>query len=69
MNIEPTNKGDWLMNFPRSIKGLRMRRAKLKEGEPYPTKMFTTEELKEKKIVGIYLDEDCPDGYYSRDYL
>lgn len=65
----PTNKGEWVTNFPRSIKGVRKRNVKIIEGDPKPTKQYSTKQLKRMKIVGIYLDEDCPDGYYSRDFV
>lgn len=65
----PTKKGEWVTNFPRSIKGLKKRNVKLFEGEPVPCGPYTVEHLKQMKIIGIYLAEDCPDGYYSRDFV
>jgi hypothetical protein len=65
--VSAFKKGDWVTNTPRSIKGYWPRRdAVLVEGPPHATDTFTTEQLQEKRIVGIYLDEDIPEGIHSR---
>lgn len=62
-----SHKGEWLTNTPRSIKGFWPRRdAKLSEGLPQATETFTQEQLMERKIVGVYLDEDIDEGIKSR---
>lgn len=68
--MNPGKKGDWVTNFPRSLKGYWPRRdAKLVEGPPKATFAHTVEELQGRKLIGIYLDEDIPAGIKSRDLL
>ena len=66
----PTKKGEWVTNVPRSVKGYWPRRdAKYSQGDPKGSDKFPVEKLKELKIVGVYLDEDIPDGIKSRRLL
>jgi len=63
-----TKKGTWVTNIPKG--GLRAqyprRLAKYKLGEPFATISFSTEELEELGLEGMYLDEDVPEGLKSR---
>jgi len=64
---EPTKKGDWVSNAVGSIRSLYPRRkAALVQGPPMATHRYTEAELREKRIIGVYLDEDIPEGYRSR---
>lgn len=80
---EPRKKGDWVTNFPRSLKAMWPRRdAKLIEGpaklpppggrEEYLHKgrLFCAREfMLRRSYIGVYLDEDIPEGYRSRKIL
>ena len=60
----------WLTNHPRTYKGWFPRRdVKLKDGPPKATDTYSVEEFEEKRIVGVYLDEDIPEGIKSRPYI
>ena len=64
---EATKKGDWVNNVPRNIRGYWPRRdAEYYQGDPKGSETITVEELKERKIVGVYLNEDIPEGIKSR---
>ena len=62
-----TPKGTWLTNHPRSYRGWFPRRdVKLRDGVPRATDTYFSCELIEKGIVGVYLDEDVPEGIENR---
>jgi hypothetical protein len=66
----PTEKGEWVANNPDSIMSYWPRRdAALREGTPNATFRYTVQELLDMNFVGIYLDEDIPEGLLSREIL
>lgn len=79
----PTKKGDWVTNFPRSLKAMWPRRdAKLVEGpavlppaggpkdyQHRSLKCDAREFMQRRNYIGVYLDEDIPEGYRSRKIL
>ena len=66
----PKLKGDWITNNAGHIAGYWPRRdALIVEGPPRATHKYTVEELQGQKIVGLYLDEDIPQGIKSRELL
>ena len=65
-----TPKGTWLTNHPRTYRGWFPRRdALMYDGPPKATEAYTSEELAEKRIVGVYLNEDVPEGIKDRPML
>ena len=61
-------KGEWLTNVPRTYKSWHPRRElKLVDGPPkVVSENFDLDYLTSRKIVGVYLDEDVPEGIENR---
>ena len=55
----------WITNHPKSVKGLWPRRDGVQylEGEPKATSVYTVEDLKKQKIIGVYVDMIAEDYY------
>lgn len=61
----PTKKGDWLCNTGSDVRGEKCR-CKVKQGPPKSVhKNYPEEKLIAMRLVGVYLDEDVPQGYYN----
>lgn len=64
---DATKRGDWVTNIKGDMRGYWPRRdARYSEGPPMATDTYTREELEGRKIRGLYLDEDIPEGVKSR---
>jgi hypothetical protein len=48
----------WITNHPKPLKGMWPRRVGCTyvEGEPKGTDLYSPEQLKQKKIIGVYVD-------------
>ena len=64
-------KGEWLTNVPRTYKSWNPRRElKLVDGPPkVVSENFDLDYLTSRKIVGVYLDEDVPEGVENRPWI
>ena len=65
-----TPKGTWLTNHPRTHRGWFPRRdARMRDGIAKPTEEMSVQDLESRFIVGVYLDEDVPEGIENRPML
>jgi hypothetical protein len=55
----------WITNHPKSIKGLWPRRDGVEyiEGEPMATHVYTTDDLKRQRLIGVYVDMPANEYY------